>query len=416
MGRKKALLTMLLVLFALGCCTAVAADVTWIATELLGRPTDTSVTVSAMAGSALEVYFEYGTATGTYTAQTQTVTCPGGTPFFASLSGLQADTAYHYRMRYRTPGAATFEARAEHAFHTARAPHSPFVFTVQSDSHIYDKKGDHDLYPIAMQNQLADGPDFMLDLGDTFGDDHHPYDITYAELDQLHLDQRPFMGILGRSAPVFLCLGNHEGEAGYYIGLTPPENLAIYATNARQKYFANPIPDGFYTGNTEVEPYVGLPQNYYAWTWGDALFVVLDAYRYNAVDPKESGTLWDWTLGRDQYDWFRATLEGSRARYKFVFLHHVLGQTRGGVSWAGMYEWGGRTRTAPGASTRGAPVGASPSTNSSWTTASRCSSRATTTSSPGRSSTGWSTRRSPCPPTPPTTWATSTPTLTPASS
>ncbi len=52
----------------------------------------------------------------------------------------------------------------------------------------------------------------------------------------------------------------------------------IWAATMRKTYFPNPFPDGFYTGNATEEQQVGLPENYYAWQWGDALFVVLDPY------------------------------------------------------------------------------------------------------------------------------------------
>jgi hypothetical protein len=100
------------------------------------------------------------------------------------------------------------------------------------------------------------------------------------------------------------------------------------------------VPDGFYTGNNTAENYsIGLPENYYAFEWGDALFVVLDVYRgYTAnAKPRE----WEWTLGKPQYDWFKQTLESSSAKYKFVFAHHILGETRGGTAVAKYFEWGG---------------------------------------------------------------------------
>ncbi|MCP5113208.1 MAG: hypothetical protein GY953_20445, partial [bacterium] len=87
---------------------------------------------------------------------------------------------------------------------------------------------------------------------------------------------------------------------------------------------------------------VGLRENYYAWGWGDALFVVLDPYWYTTTNPKESKGLWDRTIGNDQYRWLKRTLETSEARFKFVFAHHVLGETRGGIEWADRFEWGGR--------------------------------------------------------------------------
>lgn len=335
----------LLVVFA-----CVAADPTgaqsppqFVATELLGRPTDRSITLNVIPGSPIDAFVEYGTQPGVYPSRTRTSSFAAGSSAEIVVDGLTPDTHYYYRLRYAPPAESQFAARPEHSFHTQRSPGSTFTFTVQSDSHIYDKKGDHALYTIALQNQLGDAPDFMVDLGDTFGDDHD-LSISAAEVDQLHLDQRPFMGSLGHSAAVFLALGNHEGEGGYYLDVTPPDNLAVYGTLARQKYFPNPVPDGFYSGNTHSEPFVGLPENYYAWQWGDALFVVIDAYRGSVTDPKVTHDLWDWSLGEAQYMWLVDTLERSDARYKFVFAHHLLGQTRGAVGWAGKFEWGGLSK------------------------------------------------------------------------
>ena len=82
-----------------------------------------------------------------------------------------------------------------------------------------------------------------------------------------------------------------------------------------------------------------LQEDYWAWTWGDALFVVIDPYHYSMTWPNEmgrataekarmarpQGTRWDWSLGIQQYLWFKSTLENSHAKYKFVFTHHVTG-------------------------------------------------------------------------------------------
>ena len=53
---------------------------------------------------------------------------------------------------------------------------------------------------------------------------------------------------------------------------------------------------------------------------------------------------WGITLGDAQYRWFKRTLEGSKAKYKFVFTHHVLGTGRGATELADLYEWGGKDR------------------------------------------------------------------------
>jgi hypothetical protein len=51
------------------------------------------------------------------------------------------------------------------------------------------------------------------------------------------------------------------------------------------------------------------------------------------------------TLGREQYDWLARTLEGTKAPWRFVFVHHLVGgrgrAARGGVEAAPYFEWGG---------------------------------------------------------------------------
>lgn len=52
--------------------------------------------------------------------------------------------------------------------------------------------------------------------------------------------------------------------------------------------------------------------------------------------------LWQVTLGDSQYHWLEKTLKESKAKFKFVFCHHVLGTGRGGIEEATRYEWGGQ--------------------------------------------------------------------------
>lgn len=148
----------------------------------------------------------------------------------------------------------------------------------------------------------------------------------------------------------YVCLGNHEGENDYYYNQNQGNNLCVWGTQWRKFYYPNPYPNGFYSGNTDNEPYgIGNPENYYSWTWGDAQFVVLDVYR-DECDTSGKPTNWNWSLGKPQYDWLKATLEGSTSKYKFVFAHHIRGQGRGGITNAQLNEWGGRDKLG-GAST-----------------------------------------------------------------
>jgi hypothetical protein len=119
----------------------------------------------------------------------------------------------------------------------------------------------------------------------------------------------------------------------------------VWATNIRKSYYPNPIPDKFYSGDTTQFDFVGVRQDYYAWEWGNALFVVLDPYWNTVSKPTASKNMWDWTLGRTQYDWLRKTLASSSAKFKFVFAHHLVGgidtEGRGGIEAVPFYEMGG---------------------------------------------------------------------------
>ncbi len=307
----------------------------FIATEILGRPTDTSITVNVVPAGAMEVYYEYGLEPGSYAFRTDLQSAQAGEPIETLISDLLPNMRYYYRLRYN--GAAGPEG----TFITQRAPGSTFTFAIQADSHLNtDKHCNPELYAITMQNVALAQPDFFIDLGDTFRTDKLKT-MDQASINQLYLDQRPFFGLA--AAPLFLVNGNHEMEWGWRLdGKT--ESPTVWSALARNTYYPQPSPDGFYTGDALEVDSIGLLRDYYAWTWGDALFVVIDPYWSTQTDPKQSGNNWDWTLGEEQYQWFRDTLEGSDAAYKFVFTHHVLGETRGGAEMAKYFEWGGYDR------------------------------------------------------------------------
>ncbi len=314
---------------------------------VLGRPTDRSVTVSVLFDRPQDlVYLEYGEP-GALTRQTPPqANVAASVPYEEVLDGLLPDRRYAYRVRSRPAGSASTGTGAEHGFHTQRAPGSTFTFTVVADSHLFTAEHcNPERYALTLRNAREDAPDFHLDLGDTFRSDtiaRNPQELTYAKVYERAAAHRPYFGILTHSAPLFLVQGNHDSEYLWYTRSDSGQNpqLPLWATNARKALYPNPAPDGFYSGDTTVQPGVdgGRRESYYAWEWGDALFVVLDPY-WNM--GQHGGMSWDPLHGDEQYAWFRDVLRRSRARYKFVFEHHVLGQARGGVEVARFYEWGG---------------------------------------------------------------------------
>jgi hypothetical protein len=319
-------------------------------TQILGRPTDRSITLSVLSGVDLDAYVEYGITRGTYTAKTAVRKVEAGVPAEFLFEPLQPNTRYYYRVHSSQPG-------DECTFHTQRAPGGTFVFGVQGDSHPERPRSMYnpDLYIRNLQNVRHDLPDFYITLGDDFNvDPLYNRDNLHADtVAQLYIDQRRFLGILASSTSLFLVNGNHEQAAAIHLNGTP-DNPAIYAGKARNRFYPLPAPDGFYSGDTEQVEFLGLRRDYYAWTWGDALFVTLDPYWHSPVQVDEgiggrqSGGRtrdgWGITLGDAQYHWLEKTLTASRARYKFIFTHHVSGTGRGGVEVSDLWEWGGRNR------------------------------------------------------------------------
>ena len=318
---------------------------------VLGRPTDRSITVNVLfTANQDSVYLEYGDVSGALTQQTTPKqNIRANEPFEDIISGLQPNRRYFYRVRYRAAGQTTFGASAEHYFQTQRAQGSTFTFTLIADSHLFTAQHcDPARYALALANARDDNPDFHIDLGDTFRTDtitNNQSTLTYQQVVNRQIAHRPFFNILTPNAPLFLVNGNHDSEYLYY---TKPEsgenpNLPLWSTNARLSLFPNPRPDNFYSGDQTVYPGVdgGLRESYYAWEWGDALFVCLDPYWEM---PGQGGTNWNPVHGDKQFFWFRDVLRRSKAKYKFVFEHHLHGQTRGGVEVASQFEWGGKER------------------------------------------------------------------------
>lgn len=307
-------------------------------TEILGRPTDTSMTISILFDKAVNVYWEYGLSSGSYTTNTPVYTTIADTPIEVNFSNLLPNVKYYYRTKYKLTGNSTYSNGAEHYFQTQRKSGSTFSFVVEADPHL-DSNSDPEAYKLTLQHMLSKKPDFIVDLGDNTMNDKLPV-INKASIIDRTLLFRKYFNELTHSAPLFVTLGNHEGELGWLPNINE-SSLPTMAALIRKTYFPNPYPNPFYSGNTVSEPMVGIRENYYAWEWGDALFVVIDPYMYTKTKPE-----WGWSLGLEQYNWLKKTLSNSKAKYKFLFSHQLVGgsgtEGRGGSEFAHLYEMGGR--------------------------------------------------------------------------
>ncbi len=348
-----------------------ASTITFTGAELVGTPTDSSIVINIIPNSAIEYYYEYGTSSGSYSEQTGYFTATAGNVSEIEITGLSADTEYFYRMRYHAPGDAMDDwvIRDEHSFRTQRSEGSSFVFTITSD--IHGQSGGSTNFGRAVANIVSDDPDFHIDIGDTFMVDAAS---SQASVNTAYLAFRATsaFGAIGTDTPIYLSSGNHEEEEGWNLDDTP-FSAGVGSIQARKMYYPTPVEGDFYTGNTDPLSYIDeaaygdeLREDYYAWEWGDALFVVIDPFQYTmtltytpaAGEENDESVIdtdqWNWTLGAQQFNWLKNVLQTSNAKYKFVFSHQPVGgipnltisgvgpgYVRGGAEAAGYFEWGG---------------------------------------------------------------------------
>lgn len=283
---------------------------------ILARPTASSVTASVYSGVERDVTLAWEPGGSPVTRHV----VPGRAAEF-EVTGLSADRQYSYSV---SGSGATVQGQ----FRTARSAGATYRFVMQADSHL-DGNSDVRIYANTLANMTADAPDFLVDLGDTFMTDKYP---NFQDAAAQYYAQRHYLGLVGRNMPVYLVQGNHDGELGW-LGTVAP-----WAADSRTRYFPAVNAGTFYSSNT-------APRNYYAWTWGDATFIVLDPFVATLTQPSRAPNNWAWSLGREQYDWLQALLQRTNTAYTFVFLHNLVGgqgsEGRGGAEASRFWEWGG---------------------------------------------------------------------------
>ncbi|MCK4341406.1 MAG: metallophosphoesterase family protein [Phycisphaerae bacterium] len=287
---------------------------------LTGRPTLSSVTfniVSPLAGRGL---VEYGPDPVHPDQRSDPKPLEGGTPGEIVLQGLTSATRYYYRVRPAAERSNSGVAGTTGTFCTQRRPGESFVFTLTTDSHLLAgrPRPEGSAFARAMARVPAEQPDFHITLGDE-AMTHAPLHPTHAHdqpsADAAYLNFRQNYAAVARCAPLFFALGNHDGEGWIDEDHDHSRILAEYSRTARTRYVPNP--------HQETYPQGGGPHdNYYAWTWGDALFVVLDPFTYSSTGPKAPE---DWTLGAQQLAWLEQVLKTATRKWKLLFQHQLVG-------------------------------------------------------------------------------------------
>lgn len=176
-------------------------------------------------------------------------------------------------------------------------------------------------------------PDFIVNLGDMV--DFHQYGFepppSESALRAAYLNYRSLLGDATGQASHYPVIGNWDGENGWFT-----EEQVAASRGQRHLYMPGPSSDTYPEGGS-------TEGDYYAFTWGDALFIVLNVQSYitNILSLSGSdGDPDDWTLGKEQLAWLKTTLESASSTWRFICIHHTVGGA-GGTDMNSIYGRGG---------------------------------------------------------------------------
>lgn len=251
--------------------------------------TSMGVAWTTLSGPA-ETTVEYGTAKGSYSQTAKgSATNLGatlGTVSEVTLTGLAPDTVYYYRAG---GGAGGFSP--EHSFRTAPAPSEKcgaVRFAVFGDSRAESWQGDKgvsDAWISQSATALKASPRFILHGGDIVYDgDNEKQWVNHLK------GTEPVSSLV----PIMYTLGNHD--TGQVAG-----DGANY-----NRIFHQPRADKALGGSGT--------EDYYYFTWGNAIFVSLSTESFSGGTPKF----------KDQADWLDKVLTQNPRRWRFVILHRPI--------------------------------------------------------------------------------------------
>ncbi|MGQ9611090.1 MAG: metallophosphoesterase, partial [bacterium] len=261
------------------------------------------------------------------------------------LTNLSPSTKYYYRVLLRFDGESYSSPRAVHSFQTKRGVGESFRFAIWADPHrdIQPKEKHWAEWDTLIDNLENENADFVLDVGDTnilcsgTGTPRTKglpglYSTVMRPTRNGYSSYRGISDVCADRA-YYLARGNHEGISNYD---TQPTRSVL---RTLLKLFV-PNPDGttYPQGGSMDADY---NQGYFAFEWGDVLFIVMDVVKYKSTN-KEVKSPARFHIGEAQFQWLISVLQNSTKRWKFIFMHHLFGggntYGRGGATFAFNYE------------------------------------------------------------------------------
>ncbi len=299
---------------------------------LLTRPTGTSIRITALnhekaAEGVVELRQE---GIPDWKRPQPALKVAGYTMFDWNLQDLAPATRYDYRVLLKQGSEESFRQAATGSFTTQRKGPASYTALLMTDPHTgYFPPGSGPVLTLdrVVQNASQAKAEFVLDLGDNVA---WAGSREYAQTNQgravsAYAQYRRQIGPLSAHCPHFALIGNWSGESGKF-----PEKSIQLAASVRRSLLPGPNHQTYPQGGSEGE-------DYYAFAWGDVLYVMLNIQTYSKPSkPEEFPTLMadvnrieEWTLGERQMSWFETTLKNATERFRFVCVHHPAGGNAG---------------------------------------------------------------------------------------
>jgi hypothetical protein len=298
----------------------------------LSCPTETSIRLGALtdehpAEAVVELRKEGETDWG---HSQSPLKAPGYSVLDWTLRDLSPATRYEYRILVKQGDDTSFRPTATGSFRTQRKGPASYTAVLMTDPHTGSfPPGSWPVLTLdkVVQNAARAKPEFVLDLGDNVawaGSREYPQrDASGAT--NAYARYRRQIGPLSTHAPFFSIIGNWGGESGKF-----PERSIQTVAAVRRALLPNPNHLTYPQGGNDAE-------DYYAFTWGDVLYVMLNIQTYSKPSQPDRlpslmadvNHIEEWTLGEKQMAWFESTLQKATERFRFVGIHHPAGGNAG---------------------------------------------------------------------------------------
>jgi hypothetical protein len=308
------------------------ADLGLFLPPLLSRPTETSIRLNALnnrqpAEAAIELRKE---GAGDWQRQPSVLKLSSHEMLDWNLTGLSPATRYEYRILMKPGADGPLQPLVSGAFRTQRKRPASYTAVLITDPHTGSfPEGSRPVRTLdrVVENASRAKAEFVLDLGDNVA---WPGSRDYGQKNpdgavEAYARYRRQIGPLSIHAPHFALIGNWSGESGKF----PEKSIEMMAA-VRQAFLPGPNHLTYPQGGSDKE-------DYYAFSWGDALYVMLNIQTYSKPSQPDQlpslmadvNQITEWTLGEKQMAWFETTLRKATERFRFVCMHHAAGGNAG---------------------------------------------------------------------------------------